>query len=379
MWRTWKSSWQDTSYTSYRGLAVAIVISFLLHLYLFGQFGFDLADIDQEPHYIEAQLVTAEAPAPVTQNEQAKESSLIEPPPLQKPPVVEPEVQPDAQPEVTPILAEPTEEEAPELSASNGTSVQVGSMQPRAPVQLEESPLENPVEDSGLAVNPHAYQYVETEFDVRTDIAAKVNSSPAGRAKIVYQLSPNGEQYHLESLMQAKGFAALVIPDLLQISDGDLSVTGLQPTKYLYKFGDKKDKTYSATLDWESKKLTLQSAKGVKELPLLEGTQDLLSFMYQFMFMPPLQNMQLSITNGKKLGTYDYSFAGEEITTTKMGDLRTMHILRTTEDADEKTELWLALDYQYVPVKIRKTEKEDKVYELLATSLKTDKPATESE
>ena len=375
MWRNWKSSWRDTSYASYRGLAIAVVISLLLHLYFFGQFAFNLAEVDQEPHYIEAQLVAAETVAPVIKGEEVKSSSVTEPPQQTPPPQTPPEIEP----ETAPVLPEPTEVEAPELNESNGTSIQIGPMQPYVPGRLEEDLPEKLAEGSALIANPDAYKYVETEFDVRTDITVKVNSSPAGRAKIVYELLPDGEQYHLESLMQASGFAALVIPDLLQVSEGVLTQRGLQPTKYLYKFGDKKDKTYNAALDWESKKLTLHSAKGVKELPLLEGTQDLLSFMYQFMFMPPLQDMQLSITNGKKLGTYDYSFAGEEITATKMGDLRTMHILRTTEDADEKTELWLALDYQYVPVKIRKTEKEDKVYELLATSLKTDKPATESE
>jgi hypothetical protein len=109
---------------------------------------------------------------------------------------------------------------------------------------------------------------------------------------------------------------------------------------------------------------------------LPEGTQDLLSFMYQFMFVAPLQNMQISVTNGKKLGIYDYSFEGEEMVQTRIGNLNTFHILRRSAEGDDKTELWLALDYQHVPVKIRKTEKEGKVYELLITSLKTEKPAT---
>ncbi|HSH53460.1 MAG TPA: DUF3108 domain-containing protein [Methylotenera sp.] len=362
MWRNWKSSWRDTSYASYQGLAIAIGLSLLLHWLLIGKVDFNLPDWKEERYLIETRLVLAK-PIPVKAKAQPIQENKVESKP-------EPEQPPEAIPEPETIepVASPIQDEV------------VATPEP-AEVQPEiiEPVVESEPEPVGLAINPNAYKYVETKFDVRTDIAAKVNSSPAGRAKIVYQLMQDGEQYHLESLMQASGFAALVIPDLLQVSEGVLTPSGLQPTKYLYKFGDKKDKTYSAALDWESKKLTLHSAKGVKELPLVEGTQDLLSFMYQFMFMPPLQDMQLSITNGKKLGTYDYSFAGEEITATKMGDLRTMHILRTASDTDEKTELWLALDYQYVPVKIRKTEKEEKVYELLATSLKTDKPATESE
>ena len=41
---------------------------------------------------------------------------------------------------------------------------------------------------------------------------------------------------------------------------------------------------------------------------------------------------------------------------------------------EDKTELWLALDYQYIPVKIRKTESDNKVYELLATRININRP-----
>jgi hypothetical protein len=236
-----------------------------------------------------------------------------------------------------------------------------------------------PVEEAGLIINPDAYKYVETEFDVRTGAAEKIDNNSAGSAKTIFQVLPGGNEYQLKSVMQAKGLIALFIPDLLQTSDGYLSNTGLLPQYYLYQLGDNKNKTYRAEFDWESKKLRLISAKSDKKLDLVEGTQDLLSFMYQFMYVPPLQTMQLSITNGKKLGIYDYSFEGEETITTKMGNLNTIHIARRSNDDDEKTELWLALDYQYVPVKIRKTENEGKIYELLVTSLKTEAPTTTQE
>ena len=42
--------------------------------------------------------------------------------------------------------------------------------------------------------------------------------------------------------------------------------------------------------------------------------------------------------------------------------------------AKKKTELWLSLDYQYVPVKIREREKDGKIYELVIKSLKTENP-----
>jgi len=360
--------------TSYRRLAVALCLSFFLHLFLLGKLGFDLPDINEAPHFIEAQLVSAKpvparpAPAkveakPVVKKAVSKKSS---PKQVQQPA----QEAPEANPEI------PAAELAPSEPSPVGDATPISDAFAKPPELIKSDAEENQAEDAGLIINPNAYQYVETEFDVRTDVKAKIDSSPAGKAKMVYELLPNGEQYQLKSLMQAKGLTALIIPDLLQTSDGSLSSTGLQPQHYLYQFGNKKNKTRSADFDWESKKLNLQNAKGNQELPLTEGTQDILSFMYQFMFVAPLQNMQLNLTDGRKLNTYNYSFEGEETIATKMGSLTTVHLLRGDAEGEEKTELWLALDYQYVPVKIRKTEKEGKVYELLVTSLKTEKPAT---
>ena len=360
----------------YQRLAIALGLSFFLHLFLLGQFSFNLPDLSDKPQFIEAQLVSEKpVPSKVVVKPIVKNTTLAKP--VQPPPSM------SAAPEIASEAFKPTSPESAQLEPSlssdgSASSLQLGAMHPVAQDEAVEPATETQA-DAGLIVNLNAYKYVETEFDIRTDIEAKVNSSPAGKAKIVYQLLPNGEQYQLTSLMQAKGLAALIIPDLLQTSDGYLSSAGLQPQHYLYQFGDKKNKTFRADFDWASKKLSLNTAKGLKVTALVDGAQDLLSFMYQFMFVPPLQNMQLSLTNGKKLSTYDYSFEGEEVIATKMGNLSTIHLLQGDAEGDEKTELWLALDYQHVPVKIRKTEKDGKVYELLVTSLKTEKPAIQPE
>jgi uncharacterized protein DUF3108 len=142
----------------------------------------------------------------------------------------------------------------------------------------------------------------------------------------------------------------------------------------LYQYGDKADKTYTAKFDWLNKNVSLITVKGTKTANINDGTQDLLSFMYQFMYVPPLERMQISIATGKKLTNYQYSFDGEENINIPMGEIKTLHILHKSDDNDEKTELWLALDYQYVPVKIRKTERNGKIYELVARQINTARP-----
>lgn len=356
MRRHWKSYWHEPSF---RRLILAVVLSFLIHLVFIGKVSIDLPVWDTNGQAIEAHLVL---PTPKITTSAAPVKPLGRPLPKLKP-VIQP--QPPIPVSETmhtfPLQPVPIEEIVP-------------MPPPEEPVTGAAVESETPIEDAEVMINQDAYQYIETAFDVRTDPLAKVDSRPEGHAKITYQLLQNGEQYKLESLIQPIGLASLVIPDLLQTSEGFMSETGLQPTQYLYQFGSKKDKTYRASMDWESAKLQLNTSKGFKELPLVPGTQDLLSFMYQFMFIPPLQNMQLNITNGKKLDVYQYYFGGEETIDTRNGKLRTVRIYRDNDDGDERSELWLAVDYQYVPVKIRKTEAENKVYELLATSIKTELP-----
>ena len=118
----------------------------------------------------------------------------------------------------------------------------------------------------------------------------------------------------------------------------------------------------------------MQTSKATQTEDLPEGAQDLLSFMYQFMYVAPLQAMQIHIATGKKLANYDYSFEGEENINTSFGELKTIHIRHSGNDEDEKTELWLAIDYQFVPVKIRKIEKNGKVVEMVATRINTNRP-----
>lgn len=346
MWNKFKLLWQRAGY---RWLAVALLLSTLLHLTLIARFYFNLDDLGSEPLIIKAQLVAPPAksspPKPVAKP-QVKRKALAKP---------EPSLQPifPPQPEATSLPID-----AP--TASNGLE-EIAIIQP----DIEEE-----------AINANAYHYVEAKYDVRTDVTAKFDSGVAGKAAIVYQSMPDGTHYQLRSVIEASGLASLFIPNLLQTSEGVIARSGLQPQHYLYQFGSKKNKTFSADFDWPNHKLRLHSASEDTLVELPDGAQDLLSFMYQFMFVAPLQNMQITVTNGKKLGIYDYSFEGEEIVPTKMGNLNTFHILRRSAEGDDKTELWLALDYQHVPVKIRKTEKEGKVYELLITSLKTEKPAT---
>ncbi|MGB7815300.1 MAG: DUF3108 domain-containing protein [Methylotenera sp.] len=370
MWNKLERILQDPSY---KRLAIALVVSVVLHAFLLGKLDLTLPSLKKEMHVIEARIQMPKAVAKKVEIPKPEETVAPKPvpTPIEPPkPVTEPKVEEAIEPDQAVAAVEPAEpiaEPIPEAAPVVENPPQPQSSEPEAsqPEQQEEP---QPA-DIGLVINENAYQYVETDFDVRT----KIDGNAEGKAKITYNLIEN-QQYQLSWLTEGSGLVGLLLPDLLQTSEGVLTKTGLQPVSYLYQFGNKTDKTRKVNFDWQAKKVISQTSKGARTDDLPEGAQDLLSFMYQFMYVAPLQTMQIHIATGKKLTTYDYSFEGEENINTTLGELKTIHITHSGNDADEKAELWLAIDYQYVPVKIRKIDKNGKVVEMVATRINTNRP-----
>jgi hypothetical protein len=364
MWSKLVKLSQDVAF---KRLMVAVIISAVLHAFLARQFNLTLPFFKKQTQVIEARLVVptlnkkVETAAPKSEQSLKKiaESAPLKNPKPPKPvaPVVEtlPLPEPDL-PATEPVNVAPV----PDVLAEDFPN-QPQETQPEAQPEQHE-----PVADNALVINENAYPFVETFFDVRT----KIDGPVEGESTITYQRT-NESQYQLSWLTEAHGLAALVVSDLLQTSEGTVTQTGLQPNHYLYQYGNNNEKRYTATFDWAQKKVSLNTPKGSKTQDIADGTQDLLSFMYQFMYVAPLQRMQINIATGKKLAMYDYSFEGEEDIVTGLGNIKAVHIVHTGNESDEKTELWLAVDYQYVPVKIRKTEKNGRLYELVMRKVNT--------
>lgn len=329
-----------------RRLLLALLLSLLLHVWLVGGLDGWLPD-DESPErtLIKVELVPP-VPKPVTRPlpekpKPAARASAPKPKPVaaEKPP----EPVPPPAPETAPVIA-------PEAVAT------------AAPQPVAETP---PPEAAPVEAEAPAPQ---TPGKVIIDYQIVRKGGVAGVEHHSYQVKEDGS-YVLTSLAEAKGLLALALSDLVQRSEGQVTTRGLKPSSYLYQYGSKTEKAQKATFDWQGKMLSMEVGSRKQTVELLEGTQDLMSFMYQFMFVPPLQDMQLAVTNGKKLKIYHYGFEGEETLTTKMGPLQTLRIGKSGSDGEEKTEIWLAADYHYLPVKISKTEKDGTVTERIATNL----------
>lgn len=348
-------SWTKSSYWR---LAAALLLSLLAHLFMLGGVNLHLPTLDETARDSPVQVqIVVPATQPGTRAVAVQTAKKPKPHPVSQPKPAPPV--PETKP-AEPVV--PSNPGLPTADAVTDNAVPNPASDVTEPVDPASTDSDN---DAAGLKSP---SYVDMDFDLRR----ATDSDTVGIAHISYKATQDGV-YTLSSVTEAKGLASLFIAGkLTQTSEGKVTSKGLQPESFVYQFGDRADKTQRASFDWQAGKLSMATSKRTDQVDLPEGTQDLLSFMYQFMFIPPLDQMQLTVTNGKKLRNYSYQFEGEETLQTGIGALRTNHIVKGGGDSEEKTELWLAIDYRNIPVKIRNTDKDGSVFEQIVTRLSTD-------
>jgi len=190
--------------------------------------------------------------------------------------------------------------------------------------------------------------------DGQANNSNKKNSiSKVGSLRINYKVNKNNYEINYEA--KAEGISSFFYSKpLIQKSRGSINILGLKPEYYLYSHGKKK--ASEAFFDWQSKTLTINRKETTYKYGLIEQAQDQLSFMFQFMFLDPLNKMQIPITNAKVFKIYNYHYIDEVNIDTKLGNLDVLHVAKFNYQSPERIDLWLAKKYGYLPVKISITE-----------------------
>jgi hypothetical protein len=139
---------------------------------------------------------------------------------------------------------------------------------------------------------------------------------------------------------------------------------GLQPEIFrsLRNGADSKE---NADFEWSTATVALTRDGSVREIAA--GTQDILSLNYQLAYLGKLaEGSTIGVVTGKKYERYTLDSLGEEEIEVPAGRFRTLHLRAMT---DNTTEIWIALDRQRLPVKIRFTDKKGESFEQVATEL----------
>jgi len=168
----------------------------------------------------------------------------------------------------------------------------------------------------------------------------------------IYTRKHNG--YHIESVSKAVGIVALIKPETIRVvSEGTVTTKGLRPTTFSNKRELDAERNTSADFDWEANRITLNDRNGNPTMPLPAGTQDRLSAMYQFMFLP-LKNAALDfyMTNGSKVDIYNYLITPDQSVTVPLGTFKALYVASPPKPGESRTEIWLATEHANFPYKM---------------------------
>ena len=192
-------------------------------------------------------------------------------------------------------------------------------------------------------------------------------------ANVVENFSQDGSQYKIESVTKGVGVYALLGERKLS-SSGSVTKQGLKPKHFELHQGDNKKKSLISDFDWANNTLNMQVKGEVRTQTLEKGTQDLLSYAYQFMFMPAkaraAQKINVTLTTGKKLDQYQYKVMARGLKLNVANtQFKTLHIANSPASGDDKKQLWLAQDQHYLPVQYKLTDEDGANFEQTLTKL----------
>ena len=207
---------------------------------------------------------------------------------------------------------------------------------------------------------------------IQANYAVTKNGQPFATVK--EQFVVNGSTYKIESITKGIGVYALFGERKLT-SAGEVTANGLKPAHFELQQGDNPKKALVTDFDWPKNTLHMLVKGKSKDAVLSEGTQDLASYAYQFMFLPkPLKDaITVNLTTGKKLNQYPYKINSEQTPIESAGtQYKTLHLIPLEQNTTETKELWLSTEHHYVPVRILLIDDNGQKLEQTLTELHVD-------
>lgn len=332
-----------------RRLFAAILVSALVHALVISRIWVPVPTQPVTLAPLHAQLAERPSPSPAT----LPDTALAAPPPkvARRPPppaFAAPRVA-DATPlalPAAPITAEsgaaPADERVPGEEAAPA----------RSPTPSAASSVPGPAEADRARHLPTAGELTYTLY-LGTD------GFSVGRS--TYSWTVEGDTYKLVSESETTGIVDLFRRQrLTYISQGRLTAGGLRPERFAMTRTRRGETVEaSAHLDWNAGQVTYGRPSHPRTVALPAASQDIVSFILQLALNPPAQGrIQLPITNGLRFETYELEVLAEESIETPLGPLIALPLKQIRRDGAESIEVWLGVEYRYLPVKVRFRDRE---------------------
>ncbi len=189
---------------------------------------------------------------------------------------------------------------------------------------------------------------------------AKFNGMPIEAERELTRLE---QGYRLET--SAKNFLGSMreTEQLHLDADGRIRIDG-----YISKrsfFGSKR--TEKLLIDHQLNKATYTRKKKRRETALLP--EHLGPISYQLQLRRDLAKLETALSyeviSHGKIKRYHFERLGEELISTRLGEIKALKVRRIREEKDRETIFWMAEEFAYLPVKIWQREDDGETYEML--------------
>lgn len=155
--------------------------------------------------------------------------------------------------------------------------------------------------------------------------------------------------------MTARGiFRLMYSHDLIQRSWFSVAAGRVRPDRYLAEQGDS---SVSVDFDWSGGRARGQSEQAPVDLPLLTGTQDIMSIQIQVML--DLRNGSLPhsfrILDKNEIKEFLYELEGPARLRTALGELDTLVVVSHRAGNNRLLRMWFAPSLGYVPVQAERS------------------------
>jgi hypothetical protein len=243
---------------------------------------------------------------------------------------------------------------APASSVAAGPTVGASGV-PATEAAIAPAPATTGAEDyAATAASPPALP-----AHARLRFVAMAGSYRIYAGEIRHDLEIKDGHYTLHAELETTGLARL-IKRYQNIQDSRGTATkehGLRPDSFTEAKTDEHGTQHSeADFDWSAHRIRFASGASA---PLPDGSQDILSFLYQLSQLPYNKTtIPLAISNGRKLEYYRLETGPEETIDSPIGKLVTLHLTKVHKPNEEGMEIWLAREYRLLPVKVRYYERD---------------------
>jgi hypothetical protein len=200
----------------------------------------------------------------------------------------------------------------------------------------------------------------------RLEVAYLLTRNGSAMAEVVERLEYSAGNYQLTETWKGKGMYSL-LGSARRVSQGTIAKNVLRPREF---FDERSGRdTARAWFDWNAQTLTMQYTGNRASEPLPPNAQDRLSFLFALTLLPGNgESVSYSIADGKGLSRHTYKLAGRERVRVPAGEFEAIKATRQGDDR-ETAELWLAVQRNFIPVRLLVVEKDGNRYDQVATRI----------